>query len=124
MRVTVVGAGATGGYLAGKLSMADNEVSVVDVGLHLAAIREQGLRVKSHGGDFTVRIEATDDPAQLGSLRHGRFTTNHFTLKCPFPAGVMLPETRRVTVSAELVDFLTGATLTAVKEVTITVPSD
>ncbi len=65
-----------------------------------------------------------DDPAQLGRLWHGRFTTNHFTLKCPFPAGVTLPDTRRVTVSAEFVDFLTGATLTAVKEVTISVPSD
>lgn len=66
MRITVVGAGATGGYLAGKLARAGNQVSVVDVGPQLAAIREHGLRVKTHWGDFTVRLEATDDPSDIG----------------------------------------------------------
>lgn len=64
-----------------------------------------------------------DDPEQLRGVWHGRFATNHFTLKCPFPGGVALPETRRITVSAEFLDFLTGRTLTAVEEVAIAVPS-
>ena len=66
MRVTVVGAGATGGYLAGKLARAGNQVSIVDVGPQLAAIREHGLRVKTRWGDFTARVEATDDPSDIG----------------------------------------------------------
>ncbi len=76
---------------------------------NLAAPRLLGLRV-------------FDDPDQLGELWHGRFSTNHFTLKCPFPPGTKLPATRRVTVNAEFVDYLTGATLTAVKEVLISYP--
>jgi len=65
-----------------------------------------------------------EDLDELRRLWHGRFATNHFTLKCPFPSGVILPATRRVTVSAEFLDFLTGATLTAVKEVAISVPGN
>lgn len=65
-----------------------------------------------------------DDPEKLGRLWHSRFATNHYTLKCPFPPGARLPDTRRVTVSAEFVDYLTGGTLTAVKEVPVTYPDD
>jgi len=60
-----------------------------------------------------------EDLHELRRLWHGRFITNHFTLKCPFPSGIALPATRRVTVSAEFLDFLTGVTLTTVKEVAI-----
>ncbi len=67
-------------------------------------------------------LRVFDDPDQLGKLWHGRFATNHFTLKCPFSPGTNLPATRRVTVNAEFVDYLTGATLTAVKEVLISYP--
>ncbi len=63
-----------------------------------------------------------DDPARLGKLWHGKFITQHYTLKCPFSAKTKLPTTRRVTVHAEFVDYLTGATLTAVKEVSISFP--
>jgi 2-dehydropantoate 2-reductase len=68
MRIAVVGAGATGGYVAGKLAKAGHNVSVVDIGEHLAAIRRHGLRVKSHWGDFTVNVPATDDPAEIGPV--------------------------------------------------------
>ena len=68
MRIAVVGAGATGGYLAGKLANARNTVSIIDVGPHLAAIREHGLRLKTHWGDFTVHVPATDDPAEIGPV--------------------------------------------------------
>ncbi len=63
-----------------------------------------------------------DDPGELGKLWHGKFATNHYTLRCPFPPGAKLPATRRVTVQAEFVDYLTGATLTAVKEVRLLFP--
>ncbi len=63
-----------------------------------------------------------DDPGELGKLWHGKFATNHYTLRCPFPPGTKLPNTRRVTVNAEFVDYLTGATLSAVKEVRLSFP--
>ncbi len=61
-----------------------------------------------------------DTPRKLRELWHGRFATHHYTLRCPFPPGANVPATRRVTVSAEFLDYLTGARLTAVKEVSVT----
>ena len=66
-----------------------------------------------------LHVYTFHDPLELRSLWHGRFATNHYTLKCPFPSGLKLPPSRRVTVSVEFVDYLTGATLTAVKEVSV-----
>ncbi len=65
-----------------------------------------------------------DDPVELGNLWLERFSTRHFKLKCPFPPGTVLPRSRRITVSAEFVDFLTGRTLTAVKEVPVSFPDE
>ncbi len=47
---------------------------------------------------------------------HGRFLTNHYTLKCPFPPKQDLPDTRRLLATVKFTDFLTGAELTATKE--------
>ena len=71
-----------------------------------------------------LALKVFDDPEELRKLWHGRFATNHYTLKCPFPPEVELPTSRRVTVSAEFTDYLTGATLTAVKEVSIAFPDE
>ena len=68
MRVAVIGAGATGGYIGGKLAQAGNQVAIVDVGPQLAAIQKHGLRLKTHWGDFTARVQATDDPKQIGPV--------------------------------------------------------
>ncbi len=43
MRICVVGAGAVGGLMAARLSLAGETVTVVDRGPHLAAIRDKGL---------------------------------------------------------------------------------
>ena len=40
MKICVVGAGAIGGLMAAKFAEAGNEVTVVDQGAHLAAIKE------------------------------------------------------------------------------------
>jgi 2-dehydropantoate 2-reductase len=68
MRVTVMGSGGTGGFFGGLLARAGEEVTFVARGAHLAAIRAQGLTVRSRlVGDFTVPAQATDDPAQAGA---------------------------------------------------------
>ena len=55
MKIAVFGAGAIGGYLAVKLHQAGAEVSVIARGPHLAAMRENGLTLKSEGQTVTVQ---------------------------------------------------------------------
>lgn len=66
MRVTVVGAGAIGGFLACKLFAAGHDVSVVARGETLAAIGEHGLKL--HTGDevLVAPLKATCAPEELG----------------------------------------------------------
>ena len=64
-----------------------------------------------------IAVCQLDDADGLREAWYGQFGTQHYTLKCPFPPGLKPP--RRVDVKAEFVDYLTGATLTAVKEVTV-----
>ena len=67
MRVCVVGAGAIGGLMAAKLAMAGNPVTVIDVGTHLAAIREKGLKlVWEDGKEHVARVKAVDKAADAG----------------------------------------------------------
>jgi 2-dehydropantoate 2-reductase len=66
MRICVFGAGSVGGYLALYLSRGGAEVSVVARGAHLAAIRANGLTVESPDETLTVKIAASDNPAELG----------------------------------------------------------
>jgi 2-dehydropantoate 2-reductase len=65
VRVCVYGAGAIGGYLAGKLAKSGVAVSVVARGTHLAAIRQHGLRIREKDGEFQVPVDASDDPSAL-----------------------------------------------------------
>ena len=69
MRFAVFGAGGFGGYLGGRLSQAGEEVAIIARGAHLAAIRDQGLRVDSIKGDFVFSPSvATDNPADVGAV--------------------------------------------------------
>ncbi len=61
MRFAIVGAGATGGYLGACLAQAGHEVTLVARGPHLAAMREQGLRVlEADDTTFTTHPTCTD----------------------------------------------------------------
>ncbi len=66
MRIGIVGAGAVGGYLAARLAQAGHTVSLVARGAHLATIRERGLTLDTPDGCLNVRVEASDEPAELG----------------------------------------------------------
>ncbi len=70
MRVCIYGAGAIGGYLGVSLAEAGCEVSLVARGPHLAAIRENGLTLLKDGERRTVRLAASEDPAELGPQDH------------------------------------------------------
>ena len=66
MKVCVVGAGAIGGLLGGRLAAAGHEVSLVARGAHLAAIRADGLAIKDDASVRRWRVPASDDPADFG----------------------------------------------------------
>jgi 2-dehydropantoate 2-reductase len=66
MKIGVVGAGGVGGYYGARLALAGAEVGLIARGEHLAAIRERGLQVRADEGEFTVRLAASEDPAEIG----------------------------------------------------------
>lgn len=66
MKVAVLGAGAIGAYVGAALDRAGADVHLIARGPHLAAMRQHGVRVESPRGDFTARVHATDDPADVG----------------------------------------------------------
>jgi 2-dehydropantoate 2-reductase len=67
MRFAIVGSGAVGGYYGAKLARAGHDVTFIARGAHLAAIREQGLQVRSPMlGDFTVHAPAEEATSKVG----------------------------------------------------------
>lgn len=68
MRVAVLGAGAIGAYVGAALARGGAEVSLIARGPHLAAIVRDGVRVRSPRGDFSARVAATADPAEVGPV--------------------------------------------------------
>ena len=67
MRIAILGAGATGGFLGARLAKAGAEVVLIARGPHLRAMRESGLRLIDQDGETTVPVEATDDLAAIRS---------------------------------------------------------
>jgi 2-dehydropantoate 2-reductase len=69
MRVAVVGAGGTGGYFGGLMARAGQDVTFIARGPNLEALRARGLTVESKRvGTFTVPVQATDDPNEVGPV--------------------------------------------------------
>lgn len=69
MRIAIFGSGGVGGYFGAKLARGGNDVAFVARGAHLAAMRANGLRVRSAGGDIVLpKVVATDDPSSLAPV--------------------------------------------------------
>ena len=66
MKVCVYGAGAIGGHLAGRLAKGGAAVSVIARGSTLAALRANGIKVKTPRSEIAGRVEVTEDPNTLG----------------------------------------------------------
>ena len=69
MRYIIIGAGAVGGAIGGRLAGAGCEVVLVARGAHRAALAEHGLRLKVPDGESTHRQRVVQEPAELGELR-------------------------------------------------------
>jgi 2-dehydropantoate 2-reductase len=69
MKVAVMSAGGVGGYYGALLAGQGHDVSFVARGSHLAAIRQNGLTIRSVHGDLAVRpARATDEPRTIGPV--------------------------------------------------------
>jgi 2-dehydropantoate 2-reductase len=64
--VTVVGAGAIGGWLGARLAAQGVRVSLLARGATLGALQEHGLRLRSGDAEQRYQLPATSDAATLG----------------------------------------------------------
>lgn len=68
MKIVILGAGGVGGYFGARLAAAGSDVTFVARGAHLAAMRVNGLRIKSPRGNVTLSpVEVVSDIAQIES---------------------------------------------------------
>src|SRR6266853_5140229 len=69
MRIAVIGAGGIGGPYGASFAKAGADVTFVARGAHLAAIRENGLRIEGDRGETHIRpARATADIAAIGTV--------------------------------------------------------
>jgi 2-dehydropantoate 2-reductase len=68
MKIAIIGAGAIGGYVGVKLSLAGEDVTFIVRGANLEAIRRHGMKlVMSDGSEHVARnVKATNDYAAAG----------------------------------------------------------
>ena len=66
MKICIYGAGAIGGYVGASLALAGADVSLVARGPHLTAMKENGLKLRIGGEEKVARVNATNDPSELG----------------------------------------------------------
>ena len=69
MRIAVMGAGAVGAYFGAKLSASGHNVAFLARGAHLDALRREGLRVDSPGGNLRIQNALfTNDPGEVAAV--------------------------------------------------------
>jgi 2-dehydropantoate 2-reductase len=67
MKIAIMGSGGVGGYFGALLHRAGQRVWFIARGEHLRAMQAGGLRVTSVLGDFAIRVNATDNPIEVGA---------------------------------------------------------
>ncbi|MGW0549953.1 ketopantoate reductase family protein [Streptomyces altiplanensis] len=68
MRYIIIGAGAVGGTIGGRLAEGGHEVVLVARGAHYEALRSGGLRLTTSEGTRTHRLPVVQGPDGLGPL--------------------------------------------------------
>ena len=66
-KICVVGAGAIGGLMAAKFALGGDDVTVIDMGPHLAAIQKNGIKLEWHDGKVqTAKVKAVEKATDAG----------------------------------------------------------
>ena len=67
MRICVFGAGAVGGLIAASFALAGEDVTIIDRGSHLAAIKSNGIKLQWQDGSVQIaKVKAVDEAAAAG----------------------------------------------------------
>ncbi|MFE9563047.1 ketopantoate reductase family protein [Streptomyces sp. NPDC006487] len=69
MRYIIIGAGAIGATIGGRLAESGSEVVLVARGPHAEALRANGLRLTTADGERVHRLPVVTGPVELGELR-------------------------------------------------------
>ena len=80
MKVVVVGAGGLGSYVGAVLAQAGHDVTLVIRGDHRTIVETDGLRVRSHAGDFVARPRCVDSALEVESADLAFLATKTFSL--------------------------------------------
>jgi 2-dehydropantoate 2-reductase len=80
MRILVLGAGAVGGYFGGRLAEAGRDVTFLVRPARAGLLAEQGLRVASALGDFTVKPQLATADRLNGPYDLILLTAKHYDL--------------------------------------------
>jgi 2-dehydropantoate 2-reductase len=67
MRICVFGSGAVGGLIAASFALAGEDVTIIDRGSHLAAIKSNGIKLQWQDGSVQIaKVKAVDEAAAAG----------------------------------------------------------
>jgi len=102
MKIAVVGAGAIGGYLGARLSLAGEDVTFIARNRNLAAINAHGFRLQGEDGSVhhATTVRAVDDMAAAGPQDVVVLTLKAHQLKDVLPGlrALFRPDTAVVTM--------------------------
>jgi 2-dehydropantoate 2-reductase len=99
VKLAIVGAGATGGFLGARLARACEDVVLIARGAHLQAMRDHGLTVREADGEYTTRPRVSDDLEEVHDADAVFLTLKAHALTdiAPRLARAMKPEAAVVT---------------------------
>ena len=80
MKICIVGAGATGGYLGSKLINAGFDVSLVARGTHLKAMKHSGLTVIENDKEISCFPKCSESMSDLGKMDYIFITLKAYSI--------------------------------------------
>ena len=80
MKICIVGAGATGGYLGFKLIKAGFDVSLVARGTHLKAMKHTGLTVIENDKEISCFPKCSESMRDLGKMDYIFITLKAYSI--------------------------------------------
>jgi len=107
MKVIVLGAGAIGAYYGGQLARTGHDVTLYARGENLAAIRRNGLEIRTPEGSSNIELKATDRADELGDADFAILGVKSYSLDSIGPV-----VQRVATRGATIVPFLNGVETT------------
>jgi len=101
MKIAIFGAGAIGAFVGAELALGGIDVTLIARGPHLAAMRENGVRIRIGDEERVAKLNCTDDPAAAGQQDYVIITLKAHSVPgvCDALQPLLGPETAVVTAS-------------------------